>query len=228
MHTETKLEPPISIFLLAQHRLVREVVVRLLRNQNGIFVVGAGHQTREAFEALTTQTFDVLLLDSIKTLEAVAQMVGADDCLRKINVLLFGMEQDPNRFVRAVQLGACGYLLNDASASEMTMAVRAVAQGEAVCPPMLCKALFQHVSRGLLPGLERTQRGPAAIELTRRQRELMALVAKGMTNEGIAANLRLSQYTVKNHMRLIMAQLQAVSRGAAVDAIRSGGLFLNG
>ncbi len=228
MNLDAKLELSVSLFLLAQNRLVREVVARLLRKQNGIIVAGTSHDSTAAFEQLAAEPIDVLLLDSVETLRAVAQMVDADDCLRNIHVLLFGMEPDPACFLRAVQLGACGYLLNDASAVAMIAAVRAVGRGEAVCPPQLCKSLFDYVSRRLFRDSEEfEQRSKAANELTCRQRQLMALVAKGMTNKQIATTLQLSEFTVKNHMSRIMAHLQAESRHAAVDAIRAGGMLLS-
>ncbi len=128
---------------------------------------------------------------------------------------------------QAVSLGACGYLLNEASSTEVIAAVRSVAQGEAICPPVLCKCLFDHLAKKLfVTSVAETGRS-ATHDLTYRQRQLMALAAKGMTNKEIAASLRLSEFTVKNHIRRIMAHLQADSRHAAVDAIRTGGLSLS-
>jgi DNA-binding NarL/FixJ family response regulator len=132
------------------------------------------------------------------------------------------MEENPESFLRAVERGACGYLLSDASSSEVVAAIRAVASGEAVCPPKLCKRLFEHLSRNASP-LAEVERGPAQAGLTCRQRQLMQLVAKGMTNKEIATNLKVSQFTVKNHLSRIMAQLRAESRHQAVDVIRAGG-----
>jgi DNA-binding NarL/FixJ family response regulator len=226
--TISKAESPVSVFLLVQHRLIREAVARRLRRQNGIIVAGASHESAVAFEHLSSGPIDVLLLDSVETLAALGQMIDADECLKKIKVLLFGMEEDPGCFLRAVQMGAYGCLLNDASSAEMVAAIRTVAHGEAVCPPQLCKLLFDYVSRRLFHDSEELeQHSKAANELTCRQRQLMALVAKGMTNKQIAATLQLSEFTVKNHMRRIMARLQAESRHAAVDAIRSGGMLLS-
>jgi len=132
------------------------------------------------------------------------------------------MEENPESFLRAVERGACGYLLSDASSSEVVAAIRAVASGEAVCPPKLCKRLFEHLSRNASP-LAEVERGPAQAALTCRQHQLMQLVAKGMTNKEIATNLKVSQFTVKNHLSRIMAQLRAESRHQAVDVIRAGG-----
>ncbi len=228
MNPDGKLETPIKVFVLARNRLVREVVARLLRKQNGILVAGTSHESSAAFRQLSTEPIDVLLIDSIETLGAVAQMIEAGDCLRRTKLLLFGMEEDTDRFLRAVQLGACGYLLNDISAKEMIAALRAGARGEAVCPPRLCQSLFQHISKEFLRYSENVEQNcQAASELTCRQRQLMALVAKGMTNKEIAASLQLSQFTVKNHIRRIMVHLQADSRHAAVDAVRNGGMLLN-
>ena len=143
-------------------------------------------------------------------------------------VLLIGMEPDEKLFLTAIRSGAMGYLLKDASASDLVCAVRAVYQGDAVCPPQLCSALFRFVARSTeeIPG-KRWVRRP---DLTLRQQQLMALVAKGLTNKEIALNLHLSEFTVRNHIHRILKQLDAGSRTAAVEAIRcqSGRATLDG
>lgn len=221
-------ETPTNIYLLVQNRLVCDVILRVFRKRTGLTVVGTSYDSTQAFEKLATNPCDVLLLDSLETLRAVQQMVAADDSLRNMKVMLFGMEEEPECFLKAVQLGACGYLLNDVSATEMIAAVRRIAHGEAICPPKLCKQLFEYVSRAMpLNSSNVEQRLHAAAGLTCRQRQLMSLVAKGMTNKEIAARLQLSEFTVKNHIRRVMARLRAGSRHQAVDAIRTGGLLLS-
>jgi DNA-binding NarL/FixJ family response regulator len=122
----------------------------------------------------------------------------------------------------------CGYLSKDASSAQMIGAVRNVMQGEAICTPKLCKLLFEVVSKGLLPNSETVGQGSHMVNgLTCRQRQLMGLVAKGMTNKEIAASLQLSQFTVKNHIRRVMTHLRAGSRHQAVDVIRTSGLSLS-
>jgi DNA-binding NarL/FixJ family response regulator len=150
------------------------------------------------------------------------------ESLRQIKFVLFAMKEDPECFLQAVRLGACGYLLNEASSTEIIAAVQGVGQGEAICPPKLCMSLFDYLSKRFFLTSEKAEMlTRPANDLTCRQRQLMALVAKGMTNKEIASSLRLSEFTVKNHIRRIMAHLQADSRHAAVDAIRTGGLFLS-
>jgi len=138
------------------------------------------------------------------------------------------MDEDPQYFLKAVRLGVSAYLLKEASSVEIIAAVKAVAHGEAVCPPALCMTLFQLVQQQYQQrsGL----RDPEAFEglgLTFRQRQLMALVAQGLTNKEIAASLNLSEFTVKNHIHRVMKHVDADSRHQAVDVIRAGGYPLS-
>lgn len=229
MNTNSACDSPIKIYVLEQNRLLRQGFVQLLRKRPGLTVVGDSNDCAGAFEELSAIPCDVLLLNSLETLQAIRQRAETSEFLKQIKLVLFGMEEDPECFLHAVQMGACGYLLNEASSAEIIAAVRGVAQGEAICPPKLCKTLFDHLSKRffLRSGKVEPRRAHAVNDLTCRQRQLMALVAKGMTNKEIATNLRLSEFTVKNHMRRIMAHLQADSRHAAVDVIRTGGYFLN-
>jgi DNA-binding NarL/FixJ family response regulator len=141
-----------------------------------------------------------------------------------IKVLLFGMNEDPDVFLKAVFLGICGFLLKDASAAEIVAAVRAAARGEATCPPSLCMSLIQHLSKKRQEKLETSD--PQSSDrktLTPRQLQLLRLVADGKTNKEIAATLNLSQFTVKNHMRRVMRQVEAASRHDAVSLVRATG-----
>ena len=228
MNTNCPGESPINIYLLVQNRLIRDVIVRMFRKRTGLTVVGAGQESAEVFQKLAGVQCAVLLLDSLETLRELAHSADAAECLKRIRTLIFAMHEDPRCFLEAVRLGACGYLLNGASSAEIIAAVRGIAQGEAICSPRLCDSLFEYVSREELHDpVKQEQRAHAASELTCRQRQLMALVAKGMTNKEIAARLQLSQFTVKNHIHRIMAHLQTDSRHEAVDVIRTGGLFVS-
>jgi two-component system nitrate/nitrite response regulator NarL len=141
-----------------------------------------------------------------------------------MKVVLFGMEEDAEIFLQSVRAGVSGYLLGDASAEETLAAIRRVAQGEAVCPPRLCLHLFQFVAREAQQGsLVLNQRICAKLGLTPRQQQLVAFLARGLTNKEIAANLNLSEFTVKNHVHRIMRQLNADSRYAAVQTVCEGG-----
>ena len=228
MNTVNASESPIRIYILGQNRLLRQAFVHLLRKRSGFTVAGDCDDFTDALKELAENPCDVLLINSLVTLRAIRQRTETLQCLSTIKVVMIGMDEDAECFLEAVRLGSCGYSLKEASSAEIIEAVRGVARGEAFCSPKLCKSLFNYLSKMFFLHSGKVEpRGRAANELTCRQRRLMALVAKGMTNKEIAASLQLSEFTVKNHVRRIMAHLQADSRHAAVDVIRAGGFFLS-
>jgi DNA-binding NarL/FixJ family response regulator len=227
VNTALSAEQPIGVYVLAENRLVRESLVRLVRKRTLMRVVGSGWDGQAAFEELAVTPCDVLLIDSLEMLRMFLSYVGTLNHDASGRILLLGMEQNPECFLQAVGLGVCGYLLKDVSITEVIEAIRTTARGEAVCPPKLCKLLFDFAATGMAAqsGISE-QTGNCRSSLTLRQRQLMTLVAKGMTNKEIASNLNLSEFTVKNHIHRVMAHLHAESRQQAVEAIRAGGVFL--
>jgi len=219
-----KLPQGISVYLLAENRLLRDTLARLLRKRSEINVVGVSRSSETVKDEVLASRCDVVLMDSF---ENAATSLFSDDFLdleSSVKVLLFGMDDDPELFIKAVQFGVCGYLLKEASAAEIVSAVRAAARGEATCPPNLCMALIQYLSKrrhDKLDALDAQCTGQKA--LTPRQLQLIRLVAEGLTNKEIAANLNLSQFTVKNHLRRVMRQVEAASRHDAVDVLRANG-----
>jgi len=219
---------PISVYLVVQNRLLRETLVRLFEKRAGIAVVGESQYSEATTEHLASTPCDILLLDSLTSVFARNLIEEVNGRSTQSRIVLFGMDEDEATFLKAVRLGVSGYLLKDASSAEIISAVRGVAQGEAVCPAKLAMALFQHVAQDYRQrsGMDDQQAG-IKIGLTYRQRELVALVAKGLTNKEIAARLNLSEFTVKNHIYRIMRHVEAESRQEAVDVIRAGGLLPN-
>jgi DNA-binding NarL/FixJ family response regulator len=214
--------PEVSVFLLAENRLLRDTLARLLRKRSEINVVGISRDTKAITNEIAGSNCEVVLTDCFST-ECHASLLS--DLLNHnadIKILLFGMDEDPDTFLEAVQLGIRGYVLKDASAAEIIAAVRAVARGEASCPPRLCLTLIRHVASEyrLKP---KNGAGTDRNSLTHRQLQLMNLVAQGLTNKEIAASLNLSEFTVKNHIRRVMRQMEAESRHEAVDLIRATG-----
>jgi DNA-binding NarL/FixJ family response regulator len=211
----------IRVFLMMENRLLREALIRLLRKRSDLVVVGHdGPADPTACQVLDTQ-FDVLLIDSFQTTWPVAKSARESGGQAAYKAVLIGMEPDEELFMAAVRSGVMGYLLKDASASDLVAAVRAVYRGEAVCPPQLCSALFRFVAHMIeeIP----VKRSAPRPDLTMRQQQLMALVAKGLTNKEIASSLNLSEFTVRNHIHRILKQVDAGSRSEAVQTIRAHG-----
>ena len=215
----------IRVFLMMENRLLREALIRLLRKRSDLVVVGHdGPADATARPVLETQ-FDVLLIDSLQTTWPAAKIARENGGQATSKAVLIGMEPDEELFMAAVRSGVMGYLLKDASASELVAAVRAVHRGEAVCPPQLCSTLFHFVAHVIEESpIKQSARKP---DLTMRQQQLMALVAKGLTNKEIASRLNLSEFTVRNHIHRVLKQLDAGSRSEAVEAIRAHGYAIS-
>jgi DNA-binding NarL/FixJ family response regulator len=223
--SETVPESPIRVFLLIENRLLREALDRLFRKRADLLVVGLGGQDECSPNSLLETQCDVLALDFFDARWLPVNLRLKTGKFPVLKSLLIGMSGDFEQFLAAVRGGATGYLLKEASTSEVVAAVRSTFKGEAVCPPKLCGSLFQCVSQmakdGFTPSLAERP------ELTLRQQQLAALVAKGMTNKEIASRLNLSEYTVRNHIHRILKQVDAGSRRQAVETILSHGYSLN-
>jgi DNA-binding NarL/FixJ family response regulator len=216
--------PEVSVFLLAENRLLRDTLARLLRKRSEINVVGISRDTKAITNEIAESNCEVVLTDCFSTESHASLLSDLLSHNADVKILLFGMDEDPEIFLEAVQLGIRGYVLKDASAAEIIAAVRGVARGEASCPPRLCLTLIQHVaSEYRLKPKNGNGVGTDKNSLTHRQLQLMHLVAQGLTNKEIAASLNLSEFTVKNHIRRVMRQMEAESRHEAVDLIRATG-----
>ena len=218
----------LSLYLVAENRLLRETMVRLFQNRDGISVIGESCYSASVCGDIAASKCDVLLWDSPPATTVTTLIDELCENAPQTRIVLFGMDEDAGSFLRAVRSGVCGYILKEASSAEIIAAVRGVSKGEAVCPPRLCMTLFAYVSQQFRQRPETLDlQACLKFGLTYRQRQLAALVAKGLTNKEIAANLNISEFTVKNHLHRIMRQVDADSRYEAVDVIRSGGLLSN-
>jgi two-component system, NarL family, nitrate/nitrite response regulator NarL len=215
-------------FLMAESRLLRESLVRLFQKRAGISVVGQSRSSEFAIDVIAASQCTILLLDPPAKAHSSTLLDELCERIPQANVVLFGMDEDFDCFLSAVRSGVRGYLLKAASSSEIIAAVRGVAQGEAICPPRFCASLFQLVSREFQQRSGGADLQAAASRgLTYRQRQLVGLVAKGLTNKEIAVSLNLSEFTVKNHIRRILRQVDAQTRYEAVDVIRASGYLPN-
>jgi len=220
---QLKLERPASkVFLLAENRFLRESMARVLARRPDLSVAGMCSFSDHALEELGGSGCEILLVDSAGAafLEVVAEAVRAYG----VKVVMIGMPPDRETFFRAVRVGVIGYVLKDASAAEVIAAVRSVASGEAVCPPSLAHALFEYVARQWreAPTLPIKIR----LGLTRREQQLVPLIARGLTNKEIANQLGVSEQTVKNHIHRMLRKLGTSDRFTVVEACRAEGLLM--
>jgi DNA-binding NarL/FixJ family response regulator len=215
----------IRAFLLIENRLLREALVRLFRKRSDLIVVGQTSPTDESLLGVLETECNVLVGDSFVPDRLPAILAANNGALAGFRIIIIGMEPDEEQFLSAVRSGVMGYLLQDACASDVVAAVRAVFRGEAVCPPQLCSVLFRSFAE---MAREMTlHNSTSRPDLTLRQQQLVTLVAKGLTNKEIASRLNLSEFTVRNHIHNILKQVDASSRSEAVETIRAYGYSIS-
>jgi DNA-binding NarL/FixJ family response regulator len=217
----------INVYLLTENRLLRDTLARLLRKKNELRVVGVSRLAENTKEDIINSKCHVVLTDCFSTGANLGFLHDALDHPPGIKLLLFGMADEVDLFLKAVYFGISGYLLKEASAAEIVAALYAAAQGQATCPPNLCLTLFQHLKKNGTSSSHSLDWNVSNRKgITARQLQLIRLVANGLTNKEIAANLNLSEFTVKNHVRRIMKQVKAENRHEAVTIIRASGDLL--
>lgn len=200
-----------EVFLLAENRLLREALIRILTKKSDICVVGAAPYSPAAQAEIIAIRPSIVLLDSVGPIFSDARFVSnLQAAIPGVRVVLVDMELNERTFLRAVGEGVVGYVLKDASAAEVATMIRAVSAGEAVCPPSLSMTLFNVVQGRLFPA-------QASRMLSRREQELVALLRERLTNKEMAARLNLSEQTVKNHVHRILRKVGAADRLAIVE-----------
>lgn len=205
-----------SIFLVAGNRLLRESLAKLLNKRGDFTVCGVSPCLPETASTVAESNADVLILDSFSARSSDCALIS--EITRRVpnvKVVLIDMDDDAESFLECVRAGAVGYILKDASATEVVSGIQAVIQGQAICPPQLCRQLFRAFSRQwtTVPNA----RIKIELGLTRRQQQLVPLIAQGLTNKEIALHLTISEQTVKNHIHDIMKRVGANDRLQVIE-----------
>jgi DNA-binding NarL/FixJ family response regulator len=214
----------IRILLVDDEQLVRAGLRLILDAEPGLEVVGEAGDGREGVELTRRLDPDVVLMDiqmpGVNGLEATREIValGRDDSSRVVILTTFDLDEYVYEALRA---GASGFLLKRTPAADLVAGVRVVAAGEALLAPSVTRRLIGEFARR--PAGERVA-PPALDDLTAREREVLGLVALGMSNAEIAAKLFLSEGTVKTHVKRIFYKMGLRDRAQAVILAYDTGL----
>ena len=212
---------PTRVLTADDNASFREGLSALLLSAPDLEVVGEAGDGGEAVRLAAELQPDVVLMDldmpGTNGIEATRRIL---DTSPHIAVLVVSMFEDDDSVFAALRAGARGYLLKGAPKAEILRAIRAVVSGEAIFGPTIAKRLIGYFAA------PRPRSAPpeAFPELTEREREILALVAKHETNPEIARRLHLSQKTVRNHVSNIFAKLQVADRAQAIIRAREAGL----
>jgi DNA-binding NarL/FixJ family response regulator len=198
----------ISVVLVDDQELVREGLRMLLEAEPDIRVTGEADDGRSALAEVRRLDPDVVLMDvrmpELDGIEATVQLVHGGSRTRILMLTTFDLDE---YVYRAMKAGASGFLLKDASAGQLAEAVRTVSAGEALLAPAITKRLIEDFCRGPEPG-----NGGGDIDLSPRELETCRLVARGLSNREIAAELYVSEATVKTHVAHVLARLRLRDR----------------
>jgi len=215
----------IEAFLMAENCLLRDALVRVLRKKDDLLVVGAIAFSPSALEIISAANPGIVLFDSPGIALAGPRLVWhMRQTMAKRKAVMIGMDEDEETFLWAVREGVVGYVLKDASATEIVHVIRAVAAGEAVCPPRFSAALFRCAARDLALSCKPVQE--TKFGLSRREQQLVGLIRFGFSNKEIGSRLSLSEQTIKNHVHRILRKVGAINRLDIVERCHSIGPML--
>ncbi|MEW5772432.1 MAG: response regulator transcription factor [Thermodesulfobacteriota bacterium] len=209
----------IRILVVDDHTLVRQAVSAMLDMQDDMQVVGDASTGREAVELCVSRQPQVVVMDvtmpDMNGVEATERILASRPGTRIVGLT---MHADPTTVARMLKAGAAGYLLKNSSFLDLQTAVREAAAGRCYLSPAVAGTLVERFVRSPAPSPE-----AAAPRLTTREREVLQLLAEGLTSKEIAERLSLSVRTVENHRRQIMERLGLRSVAALTKyAVKTG------
>jgi DNA-binding NarL/FixJ family response regulator len=209
----------IRILIVDDHPVFRFGLRALISSIPEMEVVAEATSGEAAIEEARKLKPDIILMDvnmpGINGIEATSRILAAAP---EIGILILTMFEDDSVF-KAVQAGARGYILKGADPEETLRAIQSVIHGGAIFSPKVADRLIHFIS-------DKKENGVSEIfsDLTSREREVLSLLAKGLTNSAISEKLFLSPKTVRNHVSNIFAKLQVSDRGQAIIIAREAGL----
>ena len=207
----------IRLMLADDHRMLREGLSRSM-TEHGFDVVGEARDGVEAVNMAYSLSPDVLLMDV-----SMPEMDGVEACRQvrssapDTKVVMLTMHADQDVLANAIRAGACGYLVKDCSSEDIAGAVRLASSGETALSPQLAASMLDEVRK--------LDMAPAREErvVTKREEEVLQLIADGCSTSEVAGQMYISQKTVKNHLASIYQKLDARDRTQAVlQAVRMG------
>jgi DNA-binding NarL/FixJ family response regulator len=217
----------IRVLVVDDQALVRAGFVKLLEPEPDLHVVGEAGDGSEAVEAAARTRPDVILMDirmpRLDGIEATRRIRAGSRAARVLVLTTYDLDE---YVFDALKAGASGFLLKDAPADQLVAGIRVIAAGDALLAPQVTKRLIEEFASRPTPPPD----GPAELaELTAREREILTLIARGLTNGEIASELVLGESTVKTHVGNILSKLglrdrvQAVVLAYETGLVRPGG-----
>ena len=201
----------VRILLIEDNRILRDGIKALINAQADLHVVGTSGGNRDTLRQARTEKAQVVLMDlGLRNEDGLRIVAALTKELPQLKVIGMGLIPSQSDIIEFVEAGASGFILKDASLDDLLRTIRSVVRGARVLPPPLTGSLFDRVIEQALR--RRKGRLPVAVRMTKREREVIALIADGLSNKEIAQMLNLSPYTVKSHVHNILEKMALHSR----------------
>lgn len=201
------MENSIRVLIVDDHGMVRRGLITYLKTASDVDVVGEARDGQEALQMCEQLQPDVILMDLVMPeLGGVAATRLIRQRWPQVQVIALTSFREKELVQEALQAGAIGYLLKNVSGEDLVAGIRAACAGRPSLAPEAVQALIQTAAAEPAPGQD----------LTRREREVLALLASGLSNSEIAARLSVSRSTAKAHVTNILSKLGVSSRGEAI------------
>jgi DNA-binding NarL/FixJ family response regulator len=201
----------IKILLIEDNRILRDGIKALINAQSDLNAVASSGGSHDTLLQARRVKPDVVLMDlGLRNENGLRTVSALIKEMPKTKVIGMGLIPSQLDIVEFIEAGAAGFILKDASIPDVLGTIRSVARGVQVLPPLLTGSLFTHVIDQAL----RKGKGELrdAVRMTKREREIIVLIAEGMSNKEIAQRLSLSTYTVKSHVHNILEKMALHSR----------------
>jgi DNA-binding NarL/FixJ family response regulator len=223
------MEPPapIRLFMVEDQTKILRNQLKLLEGQPGVEVVGSALSGEAALEEIPRCCPDVILLDlGLPRMDGIGVTRALKATLPQLEILIFTIFDEEEKVLEAIKAGASGYLLKGATADKIVEAIRDVRAGGTVIQPSLARRLLRHFRAEESPAAPEPGAPapePIARPLSDREREILQLIAKGVSNSEAARLLNLSKATIRTHLEHIYQKLEVTNRVEAVtEGIRKG------
>ena len=204
------------VAVIAAIRFYRESLARYLADMDGITVLGSAGTPVEA-EVLLERAESAIVLFDVARVNDIGLIHLVREAAPGARIIALGLPELRSELLACAEEGIVGFVGRDSSLEELVLAIRAAAREEFECAPTLAGALLRHV--GQLAAAQRL--APAGVALTPREREIGALIERGLSNKEIASLLHIELPTVKNHVHNLLEKLQVSTRGQAAAVYRA-------
>jgi len=220
-------DAPIRVLIAEDQALLRTTLAALLEAEPGMSVVGLAEDGARAVALAAELRPDVVLMDiqmpGLTGIEATTR-ICADPALAATRVLILTMFEVDDYVLGALRAGACGFLLKDTDPQSLVDAVRTVHEGQSLLSPQVLARLVARMPRTAPAGAPGIARADDVEALTPRQREVLLLIARGLSNSEIEVELGITRATCRSHITALLARLGARDRAQLVIAAYESGL----